>query len=472
MNRLTPNTIALHCSKALHAKVLAMAVLLAVVIWAPTVAEAQSLRDDFAVASGYYDRQQWQECIPAFESLIKTYPNTSQANESYFFLGEAMMQLQMHREAYGAYQKFSVAAPEHGYAPRAMFRMGEAALLSNQLTQATRLLELFIRQNPGNPLVEVALPYLGETRLKRDEPQLAERAYQSALENYPGSPMENKARLGMAKSLQLQGEFEEAIRFYKLVSLCSEKDLRGQANLQLGIIEFGRGQMADARSYLGSALIECSNDIQRTESAYWLARAEIELGNSDRALRLYEEAANSVDIKPELASAILFDGAIAALNSDQQGVAVGWLEDLNTTYPESHLADDALQMRIDLARKNGETERAVSLIESFLQDYRESEHLKRVSETLGRIHYSNGDYDQSVLVFEELLAVTAGSDDPVIKGDRVHWKYLLSLGHLGENRFAAAEDIPVSYTHLRAHETSLHLVCRLLLEKKKSMDKQ
>ena len=26
----------------------------------------------------------------------------------------------------------------------------------------------------------------------------------------------------------------------------------------------------------------------------------------------------------------------------------------------------------------------------------------------------------------------------------------------------------VSYTHLRAHETSLHLVCRLLLEKKKT----
>ena len=26
--------------------------------------------------------------------------------------------------------------------------------------------------------------------------------------------------------------------------------------------------------------------------------------------------------------------------------------------------------------------------------------------------------------------------------------------------------IAVSYTHLRAHETSLHLVCRLLLEKK------
>eukprot|EP00831_Metopus_contortus_P037612 TRINITY_DN29636_c0_g1_i1.p2 TRINITY_DN29636_c0_g1~~TRINITY_DN29636_c0_g1_i1.p2 ORF type:complete len:126 (-),score=4.42 TRINITY_DN29636_c0_g1_i1:1-378(-) len=31
---------------------------------------------------------------------------------------------------------------------------------------------------------------------------------------------------------------------------------------------------------------------------------------------------------------------------------------------------------------------------------------------------------------------------------------------------------PVSYTHLRAHETSLHLVCRLLLEKKKKTNSQ
>ena len=28
-------------------------------------------------------------------------------------------------------------------------------------------------------------------------------------------------------------------------------------------------------------------------------------------------------------------------------------------------------------------------------------------------------------------------------------------------------DIAVSYTHLRAHETPEHIVCRLLLEKKK-----
>ena len=42
-------------------------------------------------------------------------------------------------------------------------------------------------------------------------------------------------------------------------------------------------------------------------------------------------------------------------------------------------------------------------------------------------------------------------------------------GALGMERFTV---IAVSYTHLRAHETVLDLVCRLLLEKKKEMKKE
>ena len=40
-----------------------------------------------------------------------------------------------------------------------------------------------------------------------------------------------------------------------------------------------------------------------------------------------------------------------------------------------------------------------------------------------------------------------------------------ALGYLNQQR--EDEINPVSYTHLRAHETPEHLVCRLLLEKKK-----
>src|SRR5665811_2232779 len=37
---------------------------------------------------------------------------------------------------------------------------------------------------------------------------------------------------------------------------------------------------------------------------------------------------------------------------------------------------------------------------------------------------------------------------------------------LGQRRADSVKKMPVSYTHLRAHETVLDLVCRLLLEKK------
>ena len=38
---------------------------------------------------------------------------------------------------------------------------------------------------------------------------------------------------------------------------------------------------------------------------------------------------------------------------------------------------------------------------------------------------------------------------------------------LGPERSSPGTTVPVSYTHLRAHETVLDLVCSLLLEKKK-----
>ena len=41
-----------------------------------------------------------------------------------------------------------------------------------------------------------------------------------------------------------------------------------------------------------------------------------------------------------------------------------------------------------------------------------------------------------------------------------------SIEHHLQKRVAVAVGLPVSYTHLRAHETVLDIVCRLLLEKK------
>ena len=48
----------------------------------------------------------------------------------------------------------------------------------------------------------------------------------------------------------------------------------------------------------------------------------------------------------------------------------------------------------------------------------------------------------------------------------IHCDRAYKMGLNGKNITVAVMD-PVSYTHLRAHETDSYLVCRLLLEKKK-----
>src|SRR5678815_5053293 len=45
-----------------------------------------------------------------------------------------------------------------------------------------------------------------------------------------------------------------------------------------------------------------------------------------------------------------------------------------------------------------------------------------------------------------------------------HHLVAFGIGAFGERRDAASRTEAVSYTHLRAHETPEHLVCRLLLE--------
>ena len=101
----------------------------------------------------------------------------------------------------------------------------------------------------------------------------------------------------------------------------------------------------------------------------------------------------------------------------------------------------------------------------------------------------------SILLLLPTLAVYAGNDEGHLltltydkamcevsvegfqrvyqSGDRISdGAYVLLLvkpldGYVMDEATYNGTPIPVSYTHLRAHETSLHLVCRLLLEKKK-----
>ena len=74
------------------------------------------------------------------------------------------------------------------------------------------------------------------------------------------------------------------------------------------------------------------------------------------------------------------------------------------------------------------------------------------------------DRDGSYIRFDDNAVVILNqSDEP--RGTRIFGPVARELRDKGYMKIISLA--PVSYTHLRAHETVLDLVCRLLLEKKK-----
>ena len=82
---------------------------------------------------------------------------------------------------------------------------------------------------------------------------------------------------------------------------------------------------------------------------------------------------------------------------------------------------------------------------------------------------------KSIILVDAALRIECRGKTVIAKALSNNGQQVLSyLAEQVENCTAVVEDdvltleyAPVSYTHLRAHETPEHLVCRLLLEKKK-----
>src|SRR5665648_1228301 len=88
--------------------------------------------------------------------------------------------------------------------------------------------------------------------------------------------------------------------------------------------------------------------------------------------------------------------------------------------------------------------------------------------SLGAATVDLSDRDQQILAFERQWWKYAGAKEQAIRElfAMSATRYYQVLNALIDSPAALAHDpMPVSYTHLRAHETRPDLVCRLLLEK-------
>ena len=396
---------------------------------------AQQVDEQFGLAAGHYERQEYEQAIVGFRDLIAAYPNTTQASASHFFLAESLVQEVQYQSAYPAYQLFIKANPNHAFAKRAEFRMAECAFRINWDEQATTQFEKFIQRYSNDPLSEFALSYLGELRLRRNEPQLAQAVFESAIQKYPYSTQSHRNRFGLAKSLHKQGNTQEALRFYEMLTTNPSNPMYSKAMLQIGIIRFSDGDYELADESLTQVLDVTSDEAEKNEALFWSARTDLAQGQNQSALEKYQQIIDK-PFSGDLQAAVLFDAAIAASRTGQLDQSIDWLTRLQTTWPKSAWADDATQLKIELLYRNKQLKKAQSEISTFKSQFTDHPNLPIIDEIQGRIQYDSGLYDQTIETFQNLLDRFGKESQD--KNKVGQWNYFLGLGYLGKRDFESA----------------------------------
>src|SRR5660397_264654 len=97
--------------------------------------------------------------------------------------------------------------------------------------------------------------------------------------------------------------------------------------------------------------------------------------------------------------------------------------------------------------------------------------LIRAGMDAARINFSHGTREDHIREIQMVREIAREENRHVaiiqdLQGPKVR------VGSISEGMVELKEGKPVSYTHLRAHETKANLVCRLLLEKKKKKKKE
>ena len=405
-------------------------------------AAASPADDQYAVAAAHYRSQRWQLAADEFASFLKQFPDDGRGSTALFLWAESLLQLERYEDAEARYGEYVRSAPRHVHVPQAQFRLGETALLLGRRDEARQKLEAFHREQPQDPLNAYALAYLGDIALGEGDGPRAEAVYREAVERFPQGPMARECRLGLARALELQGEFPEAARFYRFLADNAEGPLADEARLRIGVLLHKQGQQEEAAKALDALAAKLARGNLRAEARYWAGLAQLALARDDAAARSFSSA---LEEAPDhaLAAAMEFSWGESLRKQGKASEAETHYGRVLERWPESPWADDALQVLAELAFDRRDDARVERCARQFAEKHADSPLRSRVEQTLGRTLLRQGRYQEAVARFSSLSKgsppADAGESSEKTPAEQDSFSrqnvYYLGLAHLGAGNY-------------------------------------
>src|SRR5579863_1013032 len=202
--------------------------------------------DDYRLAVGFYNKEQWQLAKESFQEFLKNHAQHPKAENARFYFGLTLVKLDDYKQARDVLRFFVKTYPQSRDVKAASYWIGHASYFLDDFAAAETELGRFVALAPQDPLLEWALPYLADAELRLKKPDAALKHFQQALDAFPKGEMAEDSKFGLARAYELLKKTPEAIRAYQEVAANKTGTRAAEAQLNLGDLHFDTGDFTAA----------------------------------------------------------------------------------------------------------------------------------------------------------------------------------------------------------------------------------
>jgi TolA-binding protein len=401
-------------------------------------ANAGESDDQFAVAAGHYDRQQWKLAVEEFQLFLQKYPNDPRTAQGIFFQGEALLQLGQLGQALDCFHQYVRREPDGKYARAALFRAGEAAFLTGNHASAKTDLEKFLAKYSDDRLNAFVLPYLGDIALTAGDTAAAAGYFRDGLKKYPEGLRQEDCRLGLARALEKQNQTAEAERLYRELIAAPKGQLKADAQLACGSLLLAQKKYAEAIVLLEAFLQSKPSGDTAVKAAGELAVCYARSKQIDKAKKVYTDLLEKNPKHPliapltELLAEAAYDANDTAWSAElsarlakagnsaeyetKGSLGLGWslfkagkLEEAATAFddvlkknPPQPIAVEALLVRGRILEQLGRSEPALAMYERVIEKYPADKRHAEALFSAARLHDQRKQYQKAADLYRRL----------------------------------------------------------------------
>jgi TolA-binding protein len=343
---------------------------LAIIAWAVLAAEmgarAGEADNQFAIAAGHYNHQDWKLAVKEFQTFLAAYPNERRANECVFYLGEALRQLGEFNQARRQFQTYTSHEPKGRHATAALFGAAEAAYLAGDYRAAKPDLASFLEKHADDPLNAFALPYLGDIALSSGDAAAAARYFRDGLQRFPNGRLQDECRFGLGRALQSQNQLREAEQFYAAVAGNSASSLADTAQFHLGIVQYDLGEYDRALTSFSAFEGRLAKSPWRPNASLNCGLALLKLNRPNEAIKQFDAAMETPSADEGIVEQAVQGKIQAALQTKDYAAIDRESAQFEKRFPHSPLRSDVRRMLARSLIERKQWARAVALLETLV----------------------------------------------------------------------------------------------------------